>query len=491
MPRFNNRSNNPFGIGRGQIGGNLRPRDWSQVPLPPVQPLQFQGIRVPQEEVQQFRTQAELRVEGQNVPNPLRSFQEANFPTSILQKFQQMGFQAPTPIQAQAWPMILSGHDVLGIAETGSGKTLGFALPGVIHIQNQPRSRRSGPLCLCVAPTRELAIQIETETKKFASSLGITVASCYGGAPRRRQESILRRGVDFLIATPGRLLDFLENRVVDLSYCSYIVFDEADRMLDMGFEPQIRAIMSQVRPDRQMLMFSATWPKEVESLARQFLQQNRFSIKVGDENKACERVTQKVEVTDRFSKQQRLSAILTQYSQDKIIIFTATKRMADRLSGDLRRAGMRADAIHGDKDQRQRERTLSGFKQGYTSILVATDVASRGIDVKDLTLVINYDFPKNLDDYIHRIGRTGRAGKFGTAISFFDPKEDGKNAKRLISLLRKNNQEIPTQLVACSGRNYGKNNSRFGRSGSRNFRRDGSSGGRRSFRPYRQNNNSW
>jgi len=282
----------------------------------------------------------------------------------------------------------------------------------------------------------------------------------------------------------GRLLDFLERRVIDLTHCSYAVFDEADRMLDMGFEPQIRAVMSQVRPDRQMLMFSATWPREVESLARQFLNNSRLVVKVGDENKACERVTQKVQIVQKFQKPQVLMNVLAQHPTDKIIVFTATKRMADMLSRDLRRAGLRSDAIHGDKDQRQRESTLASFKQGYVNILVATDVASRGIDVKDLTLVVNFDFPNNVDDYIHRVGRTGRAGKFGTAISFFDMKQDGKNAKKLVALLRKNQQEIPEELVGAASRSYGKQRGRFGGHGkSRNNWRQGNSS-RRPYRPY-------
>jgi len=487
MPR-RFKSKNEFGIGGGQIGSGLIPRDFSQVNLPPIQPLQFQAPHVPQQEIVEFLHNSEIRVEGDQIPPPIRTFQEANFPNSILQKFQQLGFKAPTPIQSQAWSMVLSGRDVLGIAETGSGKTLSFVLPGVIHIQNQPRNQ--GPTCLCVAPTRELAIQIETETKKFASSLGVSVASCYGGAPRRQQEYTLRRGVDFLIATPGRLLDFLERRVVDLASCSYVIFDEADRMLDMGFEPQIRAVMSQVRPDRQMLMFSATWPKELNKLASQFLKQTRCFIKVGDENKACERVKQIVHVTKRMEKQQLLFKTLSEHPQDKTLIFTSTKRMADRLCGDLRRSGLRSEAIHGDKDQRHRERTLQSFKQGHISILVATDVASRGLDVKDLTLVINYDFPNNVDDYIHRIGRTGRAGAFGTAISFFDLQADGKNTRRLITLLEKNNQEVPRALSDGASRSHGgRSRGRFGgRNSSGNNWRQSGGGSRRSYQPYRSNN---
>jgi len=481
----NRRSSGGYrGRSNGQPGSRLRPVDWSHQTLPQVSKLSWQTPRQAEDAVASFRTQNELKVSGESIPDPLFGFQDAGFPQPILQQFDQLGFTAPTPIQAQAWPMILNSHDVLGIAETGSGKTLSFVLPGVLHIQNQQMARRSGPICLCVAPTRELAQQIEAETKKFANPLGISVASCYGGAPKRDQERAMRQGVDFLIATPGRLLDFMERRVITMDHCSYVVFDEADRMLDMGFEPQIRAVMGQIRPDRQMLMFSATWPRAVEKLAGQFLNREKLMIKVGDENKACVRVTQHVEVIERYRKSMRLDQILKSHPNEKIIIFTATKRMADQLSNNLHRQGFYCDAIHGDKDQHQRNRTLRNFKSGQINILVATDVASRGIDVKNLSLVVNYDFPKTLDDYIHRIGRTGRAGAYGTAISFFSVREDAKNANRLVQLLEKSNQAVPEDLRNMPRWNGGDRRSHKRRrsGGPRSGR-----GGSRRANPYQRN----
>jgi len=488
---------NSFGIRSDQIGGKVQAIDWAREALAPFVRGAWAGQLSPPtvQEAQLWRQQAEVLVEGPDIPLPVLNFMNANLPENCVRKFAELGFRAPTPIQAQGWPMALSGRDVVGIAETGSGKTLAFILPGIIHIQSQPISQMqqnwgttNGPIALVVAPTRELAIQIQTETQKFAYAVGVTVACVYGGAPRRRQESMLRQGMQFLIATPGRLLDFLERRVFTLKTCSYCVFDEADRMLDMGFEPQIRALMSQIRPDRQMLMWSATWPKEVRTLARDYLAQDRLFLKIGDENKAAVTVTQVVEVIDRAMKNRRLQEILGQYRGAKVIVFAGTKRMADQLSRDLRQQGVPAAAIHGDKEQWQREQSLQDFKAGKITVLVATDVASRGIDVKDLALVLNYDFPQNCEDYIHRVGRTGRAGNQGTAITFFVPRQDAKHSKKLVQLLEKNNQEVPPQLRSLSmqNRNFGGRN-RYrqnggGRSGGRRDHRP--SGGSRGFRPY-------
>jgi len=247
-------------------------------------------------------------------------------------------------------------------------------------------------------------------------------------------------------------------------------------------------LMSQIRPDRQMLMWSATWPKEVRTLARDYLAQDRLFLKIGDENKAAVTVTQRVEVIDRAMKNRRLQEILSQYHGMKVIVFAGTKRMADQLSRDLRQQGVPAAAIHGDKEQWQREQSLQDFKAGKITVLVATDVASRGIDVKDLALVLNYDFPQNCEDYIHRVGRTGRAGNQGTAITFFVPRQDAKHSKKLVQLLEKNNQEVPPQLRSLSMQNRsfgGRNRYRpngGGRSGGRRDHRP--SGGSRGFRPY-------
>jgi len=491
---------NAFGIRKDQIGGKLRPVDWAREALMPFAKRVWMGLpagNTPSpDQTQQWRTEKEVLVEGNDMPAPIISFHNANLPDGFIRKFQELGFTAPTPIQAQGWPMALSGRDVVGIAETGSGKTLAFILPGIIHIQGQQITQFGqmgyhGPKALVVAPTRELAIQIETETRKFAYCMGVSVAVVYGGAPRRQQEKRLRSGMQFLIATPGRLLDFLERGAFTLKTCSYCVFDEADRMLDMGFEPQIRALMSQIRPDRQMLMWSATWPKEVRSLARDFLADDRLFLKIGDENKAATTVTQIVEVFDRALKQRRIMDVLREYHGKKVIVFVGTKRMGDTLAMMLTKQGFIAAAIHGDKEQWQREQSLQDFKYGKISILVATDVASRGIDVKDLSLVLNYDFPQNCEDYIHRVGRTGRAGNTGTAITFFDPRNDAKHSRKLVALLEKNNQEVPSQLrMLTNNRSYGGSRSRFGsRFDNRNNRGPGRhhSGGHSrasSYRPY-------
>jgi len=387
-------------------------------------------------------------VEGRNCPKPVRTFEEASFPEYVLQEVARAGFREPTPIQVQGWPIALKGRDVVGIAETGSGKTLAFLLPAIVHINAQPYlSKGDGPIVLVMAPTRELAIQIQEEASRFGGSSKIKNTCCYGGVPKRPQEEDLRDGVEIVIATPGRMIDFLENGTTNLKRVTYLVLDEADRMLDMGFEPQVRKITSQVRPDRQTLMWSATWPKEVQRLARDICREDPVHVNVGSLDLRCAHtIRQYVEVVDERDKRSRLKRLLEKVMDgSKILIFAQTKRDGDDLTREMRTDGWPALCIHGDKKQEEREWVLKEFKEGKSPILIATDVASRGLDVKDIKYVINYDFPSQIEDYVHRVGRTGRAGATGSSYTFFT-KDKFRHAKELIDVLREASQPVPSEL---------------------------------------------
>ncbi|CCD25592.1 DEAD-box ATP-dependent RNA helicase DBP2 NDAI_0F02740 [Naumovozyma dairenensis CBS 421] len=409
-------------------------------------------------EVAEFRKKNEMTISGHDIPKPITSFDEAGFPDYVLKEVKAEGFDAPTGIQCQGWPMALSGRDMIGVAATGSGKTLSYCLPGIVHINAQPLlSPGDGPIVLVLAPTRELAVQIQKECSKFGHSSRIRNTCVYGGVPRGQQIRDLSRGSEIVIATPGRLIDMLEIGKTNLKRVTYLVLDEADRMLDMGFEPQIRKIVDQIRPDRQTLMWSATWPKEVQQLASDYLN-DPIQVQVGSlELSASHNIAQLVEVLSEFEKRDRLLKHLETASEDKeskILIFASTKRMCDEITKMLREDGWPALAIHGDKDQRERDWVLGEFRAGNSPIMVATDVAARGIDVKGINFVINYDMPGNIEDYVHRIGRTGRAGAKGTAISFFT--EDNKSlGASLISIMREANQNIPPELLKYDRRARG------------------------------------
>eukprot|EP00882_Tetradesmus_deserticola_P001838 GHRQ01001971.1.p1 GENE.GHRQ01001971.1~~GHRQ01001971.1.p1 ORF type:complete len:457 (+),score=150.30 GHRQ01001971.1:976-2346(+) len=293
------------------------------------------------------------------------------------------GFTAPTPIQAQGWPMALLGRDLVGLAETGSGKTLAYLLPAVVHINAQPYLERGdGPIVLVIAPTRELAVQIQEECHKFGSSSRIKHTCVYGGAPRGPQVRDLTTGVEICIATPGRLIDMLDSRVTNLKRVTYLVLDEADRMLDMGFEPQIRKIVDQIRPDRQTLLWSATWPKEVQSIAKDFLQ-NPYQVIIGNPDlKANHNITQIVEVIAEYDKYPRLRDLLKEVMTQpgaKALIFCETKRGCDEITRSLRNDGWPALALHGDKSQKERDWVLAEFKSNRHPLMLATDVAARGL----------------------------------------------------------------------------------------------------------------
>ncbi|KAG8937287.1 ATP-dependent RNA helicase dbp2 [Tulasnella sp. 418] len=463
----------------GGLGGGLRNIDWSSQRLEKFEKNFYrEDTRVAarsDREIEEFRRAKEIKIFGHGIPKPVTTFEEAGFPDYILSTIKAQGFTSPSPIQCQAWPMALSGRDVVAIAQTGSGKTISFALPAMLHINAQALlAPGDGPIALVLAPTRELAVQIQQECTKFGSNSRIRNTAIYGGAPKGPQIRDLQRGVEIVIATPGRLIDMLENNKTNLRRVTYLVMDEADRMLDMGFEPQIRKIVGQIRPDRQTLMFSATWPKDVQRLANDFLHE-MIQVNIGSmELTANHNITQHIEVCTEYEKRTKLLKHLDQISSEnaKVLIFVGTKRTADDITKYLRQDGWPALAIHGDKEQRERDWVLGEFKAGRSPILIATDVASRGLDVKDVGYVINYDFPNNCEDYIHRIGRTGRAGMTGTSFTYFTT-ENAKSAKELISILKEANATIPSQLEEMAMYASGGGRNRYGGGG-----RGGGGGGR-------------
>ncbi|XP_031254812.1 DEAD-box ATP-dependent RNA helicase 30-like isoform X2 [Pistacia vera] len=332
-------------------------------------------------EVKMYRARREITIEGHDVPRPIRMFHEANFPDYCLEVIAKLGFVEPTAIQAQGWPMALKGRDLVGIAETGSGKTLSYLLPALVHVSAQPRLvQGEGPIVLVLAPTRELAVQIQEEALKFGLRAGIRSTCIYGGAPKGPQIRDLRRGVEIVIATPGRLIDMLDAQHTNLRRVTYLVLDEADRMLDMGFEPQIRKIVAQIRPDRQTLYWSATWPREVETLARQFLR-NPYKVIIGSTDlKANQSINQVVEVLTESEKYNRLIKLLKEAMDgNRILIFTETKKGCDQITRQLRMDGWPALSIHGDKNQAERDWVLAEFRSGRSPIMTATDVAARGL----------------------------------------------------------------------------------------------------------------
>lgn len=399
--------------------------------------------------VKSYREGKEIIVRGANIPHPNENFEDGNFPDYVMDIIMKQGFSEPTAIQAQGWPIALSGRDLVGIAQTGSGKTLAYMVPATVHINNQQRPQRGeGPIALVLAPTRELAQQIQKVARELGQTTMIRNTCIFGGSPKGPQARDLERGVEIVIATPGRLIDFLEKGTTNLKRCTYLVLDEADRMLDMGFEPQIRKIIEQIRPDRQVLMWSATWPKQVQALAEEFLD-NYIQINIGGlALQANHNIRQIVDVCEEHEKEAKICQLLKEICSDrnnKIIIFVETKKKVDDITKVIRRDGYSAISIHGDKSQQERDYVLSEFRNGKSSILVATDVAARGLDVEDVKYVINYDYPNSSEDYVHRIGRTGRCQQIGTAYAFFTSANQ-RQAKDLIGVLEEAAQVINPAL---------------------------------------------
>jgi ATP-dependent RNA helicase RhlE len=388
-----------------------------------------------------------------HVPDPtsldasLPSFADLGLSSQLLRALADEGYATPTPIQAKAIPHVLAGRDLFGCAQTGTGKTAAFALPLIDRLRETPRKpepRRCRVLVL--APTRELAAQIHESFLAYGRHAGLRAAVIYGGVGQQPQARAMTHGVDVLVATPGRLLDLVGQRLVDLRSVEFLVLDEADRMLDMGFIHDVRKIVGQLPRDRQTLFFSATLPVEVRDLADSMLR-NPLEVRTTPRSTPAETVSQSVVFVPKREKKALLVRLLREEATGRVIVFARTKHGADKLHRDLEKAGIDAAAIHGNKSQSQRERALAAFKSPRPPVLVATDIAARGIDVDHVAHVVNYELPHEPETYVHRIGRTGRAGQTGAAVSFCDAEE----RPRLVAIERLLKRPIPARNEPPAG----------------------------------------
>jgi len=391
----------------------------------------------------------EVDVRGSGVlSQPWHTWEQVAFPTRVRSPLISAGFTAPTLIQQYAWPILITGRDAVGVAKTGSGKTLAYLLPAMARLIESNADTRGPPAILVLAPTRELACQIEQEAKQFGAIAGMRATCLYGGAPKGPQLAELRQRPQVLVATPGRLNDLLDpppglTVAVDVKAVRYLVLDEADRMLDMGFEPQIRKVINTLPQERQTVMFTATWPSSVRRLASDFLR-DFVEVRIGEADNL--RVNTDIEqrivlCDDMHGKEQHLVTLLQDNPHNQTIVFVNTKRECETVA-------LRVDnsvVIHGDKDQQERDMALSLFKSGSRRVLVATDVAARGLDIKDVRLVVNFDPPNREEDYVHRVGRTGRAGNKGTAVTLLT-NNDGSAAQNIVDIFRRMNLSIPAEL---------------------------------------------
>jgi len=447
------------------------------------------------EEALEFRRQHELVMKGTDADStdfhPVISYEKFNIPFDkrMINVMSKEGFAAPTAIQAQSWPVLMKGRDIISVARTGSGKTLGFLLPALQTILNNikeaegdelytqgrrgQRRRRivSKPKVLVLAPTRELVMQINEEACKYGYSVQKSCNAVFGGAPRGPQLEKMKRGVDMIIGTPGRLNDFASTGGIDLSNIKYLVLDEADRMLDMGFEPQVRSILEHVPEDRQTVFFTATWPTEVQDLATDFVN-NPIQINVGDSSvlNANKNIEQNMIMTSELEKMDKLIDIFCDeidneennpsqksHSCPKSIIFVSRKASCNQIADALREERFRVGTISGDLSQRQRDTVMDKFRNGVIRVLVATDVCGRGIDIPDIENVVNYDFPESgagVEDYVHRIGRTGRGNRNGKAFTFLTQKNlaNKETVQELLKLLKRSEQEIIPEIEQAYAR---------------------------------------
>ncbi|XP_076923078.1 DEAD-box ATP-dependent RNA helicase 37-like [Bidens hawaiensis] len=489
-----------YGTGGGRGGGGWGNRGGRDFEPNPFGNDEIEAVEETKSEQENnginFDAYEDIPVEttGENVPPPVNTFAEIDLGDALNLNIRRCKYVKPTPVQRHTIPISLAGRDLMACAQTGSGKTAAFCFPIISGIMRQtpmqkPRGTRTVfPLALILSPTRELSSQIHAEARKFAYQTGVKVVVVYGGAPINQQLRELERGVDILVATPGRVVDLLERAKVSLQMIRYLALDEADRMLDMGFEPQIRKIVEQTdmppRGERQTMLFSATFPREIQRLASDFLS-NYIFLTVGRVGSSTDLIVQRVEFVQESDKRSHLMNLLhaqrdtgSNGKQPLTLVFVETKKGADSLEHWLYSNGFPATTIHGDRSQPEREQALRSFKSGNTPILVATDVAARGLDIPHVSHVVNFDLPNDIDDYVHRIGRTGRAGKTGLATAFFN-ENNMSLAKGLADLIQEANQEVPAWLTRYASRpSYGGGkNRRSGRFGGRDFRKEGSYGG--------------
>jgi ATP-dependent RNA helicase RhlE len=411
------------------------------------------------------------------------SFQDLNLIEPILKALKTEGYTTPTPIQAQAIPIILQRHDLLGVAQTGTGKTAAFSIPLLQLLTQDRRDHKEQKTikALILTPTRELAIQIDESLAAYGRHTGLKHMVIFGGVSQNPQTDALRRGVDILTATPGRLLDLIQQGFVHLQHVKFLVLDEADRMLDMGFVNDVKKIIGKLPAKRQTLFFSATMPKEIQQLASTILT-NPEKVEVTPVSSTADTIQQEIFFVDRPDKRSLLIHLLKDKSIKSVLVFTRTKHGADKVVKDLIRGGVTAEAIHGNKSQNARQRALTNFKSRATRVLVATDIAARGIDVDDLTHVINYELPEVPETYVHRIGRTGRAGASGIAFSFCDEEEKEllKDIHKLIAKTIPVNTAHPYPLPELTTverlrkeqNGQAQQQSKHGKSGNRNNKRN-------------------
>nr|CAD7412120.1 unnamed protein product [Timema poppensis] len=399
-----------------------------------------------------------MEVTGENKPEPIETFEAAGLRQFVLDNVKKSGYLKPTPVQRYALPIVMAGRDLMACAQTGSGKTAAFLLPIVHVLLSDPHdmvidSEGVEPHAIIISPTRELTIQIHEQARKFSHGSIVRAVVAYGGTAAFHQAKTLMAGCHILVATPGRLMDYVNRGRVRFSSLRFMVLDEADRMLDMGFMPEVERMMNHPTMvptgQRQTLMFSATFPEDIQRLAAKFLE-NYLFLAVGIVGGACADVEQRFYQLTKFEKRPKLVELLQEEGINKTLVFVETKRTADFIASYLSENNFPTTSIHGDRLQREREEALSDFKSGRRGVLVATAVAARGLDIKNVAHVVNFDLPKSIDEYVHRIGRTGRVGNRGKATSFYNQEQDSPLARDLVKILKQAGQEIPDFLESDS-----------------------------------------